>query len=247
MSSVAIIIPCYNEGSRLPVSGFIDFLKDHPSWEFLFVNDGSRDNTAGLIDDMKKMLPGQVTGIHLKSNQGKAAAVREGILSCLNGHDQPPAFIGYLDADLSAGPDQIANIHQTVLDNQLDYAFGSRIKKLNASIRRSYFRHLAGRFVTTIIDDHFRLGIYDTQCGCKLFSAGLAEKITTEVFITKWLFDVEIFLRIREVSPTSRGEEIGLLAWNSRKGSKIGPSNFLSIIGEIIRLFRNYPRKPNRK
>jgi dolichyl-phosphate beta-glucosyltransferase len=244
MSSIVIIIPCYNEGSRLSVSGFLDFLKDRPSWECLFVNDGSRDNTADLIGTMQKRLPDQVTGIHLETNGGKAAAVREGMLSCLK-RPERPAFIGYLDADLSTGPGELERIHRIALDKQLDYAFGSRIKKLNASIQRSFFRHLAGRLISTIIDSHFQLGIYDTQCGCKLFSAGMAEMITARVFTTKWLFDMEIFLRIREDSPGSRGEEIPLQAWNSRKGSKIGPLDALSVSAEILSLFRNYPRKQN--
>jgi glycosyltransferase involved in cell wall biosynthesis len=247
MPSIAIIIPCYNEGGRLDSARFTAFLKLQPSHLFVFVNDGSTDNTASVINAMAKEMPGQIWTLHLEKNKGKASAVSEGILFCLRHPPDGFSLIGYMDADLSTGPDEMARIASIIKDNHLDYGYGSRIKKMNAKIRRSSFRHFVGRVIATIIDSRFQLGIYDTQCGAKLFNTQLAEIITREPFHTKWLFDVEIFLRIHREKPSARGEEIPLLSWMAGGNSKLGIWQAVTIAMEINSLFKNYPQKTDRR
>lgn len=243
MSSIAVIIPCYNEAARLKVSDFTGFLKANPSWTIVFVNDGSTDQTAALIDQIKREVPTQVSMIHFGRNRGKATAISEGMLLCLKPETGQFDYIGYLDADLSTSLSEISRIAGIARDQNLDYACGSRIRKLNAVINRSLFRHLTGRVIATIIDSHFRLGIYDTQCGSKIFRPHLVKIITERNFCTRWLFDIEIFLRINQQSPGAKGEEIPLLAWDSRKGSKLSILQSISILREITLLVKNYPGK----
>ncbi|HEX9510931.1 MAG TPA: glycosyltransferase [Puia sp.] len=247
MPSTAIIIPCYNEEARLDPSGFTGFLEAHPSLTLVFVNDGSKDNTAGLIDKMKTEAPSRILALHLDRNQGKAVAVSEGISFCLSPASGTFDFIGYLDADLSVSLDEMERICRIATDSGLDYAYGSRIQKLNTTINRSFFRHIMGRIIATIVDKRFRLGIYDTQCGAKLFSTDLAKVITGKKFFTKWLFDIEISLRIRNERPGAKGDEIPLHTWNSQKGSKITLLQTPTVIRDLIRLFKNYPGKPTQK
>lgn len=247
MPSTAIIIPCYNEEARLNPSGFTSFLEAHPSLTLVFVNDGSKDNTAGLIDKMQTEAPSRIRTLHLDSNQGKAVAVSEGIAFCLSPSAGTFDFIGYLDADLSVSLDEMERIGAVASDNGLDYAYGSRIQKLNTTINRSFFRHIMGRIIATIVDRHFRLGIYDTQCGAKLFNTDLAKVITGKKFVTRWLFDIEISLRIRNERPGAKGDEIPLRTWNSQKGSKITLLQTPTVIRDLIRLFKNYPGKSTQK
>lgn len=243
MPSIAIIIPCYNEEARLDPSGFTGFLETHPALTLVFVNDGSKDNTARLIDKMQQQAPARIRTLHLDTNKGKAVAVSEGIRLCLTPAATTKAydFIGYLDADLSASLQEMERICRITADSGLDYAYGSRIQKLNATIHRSFYRHITGRVIATIVDRHYRLGIYDTQCGAKLFRADLAAVITEKKFVTRWLFDIEISLRIRRERPSAKGEEIPLLTWYAQKGSKIGVWQTPLVIRDLLRLFRNYP------
>ena len=52
---------------------------------------------------------------------------------------------------------------------------------------------MAGRVIATIISEILQIKVYDTQCGCKVFSRDLASEVFIDEFISRWLFDVEIF------------------------------------------------------
>jgi dolichyl-phosphate beta-glucosyltransferase len=242
MSSIALIIPCFNEAARLSIPDFTAFLNANPSWTLVFVNDGSTDHTASLLDSIKNNFPLRTILLHFEQNKGKAAAIYEGMKRCSTPESGQFDYIGYLDADLSTSLNEMLRIAAIARDQDLDYACGSRIKKLNADIHRSLFRHLTGRVIATIIDYRFTLGIYDTQCGSKLFRPQLVNIITERNFHTRWLFDIEIFLRINRKAPGSRGEEIPLLAWTCRKGSKLSIFHSISILKEINSLFKHYPK-----
>ena len=71
---ICLIIPCYNEGKRLD---FKEFKKFKSSCYFLFVNDGSKDNTLDLI---KKNIEEGIYVLDLPKNVGKGEAIRQGIL-----------------------------------------------------------------------------------------------------------------------------------------------------------------------
>jgi dolichyl-phosphate beta-glucosyltransferase len=93
-----IVIPCYNEESRLRVSEFDEFAKDNPDFELLFVNDGSTDKTHKLLYSLCERP--NIKSINLKQNVGKAEAVRMAF-SNLMFSDLDFDYAGYLDADLS--------------------------------------------------------------------------------------------------------------------------------------------------
>ncbi len=99
MVNICIIIPCYNEELRLNESAFDLFLSKGQSFSFIFVNDGSKDNTLIVLKKFKNKWPEKVEIVDLAINMGKAEAVRTGInlaISCKY-YD----YVGFLDADLS--------------------------------------------------------------------------------------------------------------------------------------------------
>ena len=95
---VLIIVPCYNEEFRLKTNEFYKFTQNSYATNFLFVDDGSNDNTSnilkGLCDTSSKL-----SFLSLNKNFGKAEALRSGVLSINNISDYE--YIGYFDADLS--------------------------------------------------------------------------------------------------------------------------------------------------
>jgi glycosyltransferase involved in cell wall biosynthesis len=95
IQNTAIVVPCYNESKRLRSTEFENYLTDKTSVCFIFVNDGSTDNTLEIIDQLCNSNPGQVMYKSLEKNKGKAEAVRQGFLMAIElGFEN----IGYWDA-----------------------------------------------------------------------------------------------------------------------------------------------------
>lgn len=241
MPENAIIIPCFNEAKRLKTEVFINFLSQKEDVCLIFVDDGSKDRTSGILKEIRKEAEARVTIIQLPKNKGKATAIREGILTAAS--KNVFKSIGYLDADLSTDLDEYYALLLKMQKDSLDYIIGSRIKMLNTKIERSWFRHLAGRMLATLIDSRYRLGVYDTQCGAKCFSANLITEICKEPFKTKWFFDVEILLRIRKNHLSNHGVEQPLLKWKNPGGSKLNILKFPAIIKDLYLLYKNYSKK----
>ena len=82
MPSIAIVIPCYNEQNTLNKTEFVRFANSHSNIHFIFVNDGSSDNTADIIKEIKSNAQ-NLELLQLNKNYGKGEAVRQGILHAL--------------------------------------------------------------------------------------------------------------------------------------------------------------------
>lgn len=242
MSSVCMIIPCYNEASRLPGDAFISYLRRVPMVTVCFVNDGSRDNTAAVLENLRQQQPSQIDVLNLAQNQGKAGAVRAGMLHCV---ERSVDYIGFLDADLATPLDAIGDL-QAALDHKpsLDLVMGSRIKFLGADIRRDPFRHYVGRVIATFISNILKLPVYDTQCGAKLFRRRVVAGLFKESFISPWLFDVELLARLirqhgRPSMPTHVAE-VPLKQWIEQSDSRISTGYMFKMWYELYRIHQTY-------
>src|SRR5438132_292008 len=79
-------------------------------------------------------------------------------------------IIGYWDADLSTPLDQVDRLLAALRDDpQCRLAMGSRVKRLGADIMRRPSRHILGRIFATFASGILGFGVYDSQCGAKLF------------------------------------------------------------------------------
>ena len=121
---------------------------------------------------------------------------------------------------------------------------GTRFKRLGSNIDRKFKRFFFGRIFATIIS-HFilKFPVYDTQCGAKLFSSKIPPTIFEEKFYTKWIFDVEILLRMRidkRINVFTSVLELPLLTWIEKGGSKIKFTDFMNIPFDIIKLKKQY-------
>jgi len=240
-----IIIPCYNEFNRINKNSYINFLNENKHCKIVFAEDGSTDNTLSVLKEIQEASNGNVYIHALDNNKGKAAAIREAVLfSYENGLDFKK--LAYIDADLSVSLEECLSISDAVTDD-IFFAFGSRILKIDSYIKRRKFRHYSGRFVATIISTILKVPIYDTQCGCKVFSRELAEQIFQEKFISKWLFDVEIFFRIINLYSTkelqNKSREIPLKSWIDSDDSKVKITYFFKMWLDIYAINSRYNEK----
>lgn len=242
MSFVCIIIPCYNEATRLPVDVFLAYIKQSTTVNFCFVDDGSTDGTRAVLETMQSQYPNRVEALILAQNQGKAGAVRAGMLHCA---DKPFDYLGFLDADLATPLTAIADL-TAVLDANvaLDLVMGSRIKFLGVDIRRDPFRHYVGRVIATVISNILKLPVYDSQCGAKLFRRETVVTLFQELFISPWLFDVELLARlIKKHGRPAVLEHVAehpLRRWIEQSDSRISSSYVFRMWYELYRIQRKY-------
>ena len=235
-----IIIPCYNEGNRLDVDAFVGFITTHEAYHLCFVNDGSTDNTLQVIQSIKKEAQDRVSIIDLKINAGKAAAVGVGARYLYNRQDVE--CIGFLDADLSTGFKDFEKMVDTLHNyDNLSLVYGSRSKGL---IRRNWFRNIFSKIVKLIVFLILELPIKDTQCGAKVFRRDIIPIVYNKVFLTKWLFDVEIFIRLKKYfgpkDIMNRIFEQPLEKWIHRNGSKLRMKDMLRIPYMLITIWTFY-------
>src|SRR4249919_461872 len=76
---ISILVPCFNEGENANETLETAAAVDYPEFEVIAINDGSRDNTAEVLDRIAARIP-KVRVVHLASNQGKATALNTGAL-----------------------------------------------------------------------------------------------------------------------------------------------------------------------
>lgn len=221
-AELALVMPCYNEASRLDSGTILAFLRGHPSVHLVLVNDGSTDTTLDILVAMTRVLPHQITVVDLPKNGGKAEAVRQGLLHALS---METPFVAYWDADLATPLDAVEDFARVAKRHpEISVMFGSRRQMLGHRIRRTLARKVISRACSTMARMALGLAIADTQCGAKLLRTNdaLRQAVATP-FTAGWLFDVELFARVRRAgNPSQNGfYEFPLPQWDEVPGSKV--------------------------
>jgi len=248
MPECTIVVPCFNEARRLDFSAFLAHALRHDD-TFLFVNDGSTDETGPLLDEFREVNPGSFQVLHLPQNRGKAEAVRQGVMQALTGRTN---YVGYWDADLATPLEAIGEF-RTYLDAhpRVEALLGARVRLLGRTIERRALRHCLGRLFATAAAGVLKLPVYDTQCGAKLFRAtDRVRGIFAQPFRTTWIFDVELLARMLETIPADADpaeliHELPLRQWCDIAGSKVKAGDFVRAAGQLASIWRNY-RLPDR-
>ena len=248
---LALIVPCYNEEKRLPLDQYARFLEAYPESRLCFVDDGSHDGTRRVLEAFCARFPSRAETLALPRNAGKAGAVRAGMLRTLEAAPEV-AWLGFWDADLAT---PLAE-SQRFLDVLKKYGrircvVGSRWPHLGARIERTVTRHVIGRCVSFVIRRYLRFPIFDTQCGAKIFHRDEAAHCFAEPFISRWLFDVELFKRMilhhsREY-PAEHIYEMPLVEWRDVAGSKLKFYHGVKIFWDLLRIALFYRRPSSRK
>lgn len=219
-----LVVPCFDEARRLDSGAFLGFVASTPDAAVLFVDDGSRDETPRMLADIAARSGGRISVLTLPANRGKAAAIHEGVAAAL---DLEPEFVGYWDADLATPLSAVGDFLEIFRANpQVDIIMGARVKMLGREIRRGGARHYAGRVFATAASLVLRAGVYDTQCGAKLFRVTDAvRRAFSRPFRTRWIVDVEILARYLRLKGRAAADtaivEVPLRSWADVGGSKL--------------------------
>ena len=242
MPEVCVVVPCFNEAGRLRGRDFISFVDSHGDASVCFVDDGSSDGTYSVIERLQQARPSRILIRRLDRNAGKAEAVRFGALQVAALRQFQ--FIGYWDADLSTPLSEVEHLLAAFRDNpRCQLSMGSRVKRLGSHIDRRTARHIFGRLFAACATGILGLPVYDSQCGAKLFRAAAVDTMFGEPFLTRWLFDLEILVRLRNhvgLAAMDTMMEVPLRAWQEVAGSKLRPREVLRVPLELLKIRARY-------
>ena len=182
---MSVVIPAYNESERIvPTIGAIATYmsgRDEP-WELIVVDDGSSDETVEVV---RSLGLANLRLIESVQNGGKGKAVRAGMLAA---HGDVRLFA---DADQSTPIEQFEKLLVSLRDGH-DVVVGSRAADGSLEASKSPLRRLLSGGLRTMVDVLFNIGVRDTQCGFKMFTAAAAEDLFRRQQIDGFSFDLEV-------------------------------------------------------
>lgn len=220
-SSLAIVLPAYNEAERIgpaldELFGYLASAAElpHPI-EVVVVDDGSTDATSALVS-VRPEAAGAIDGVSLRvlavPHGGKGAAVRAGML------DANADLIIFSDADMATPPDQLPLLVTALADH--DVALGSRIQPDGSDMRASQpaYRRLLGKAFHVLASIWVVGPVTDTQCGFKGFTRTAAHDLFARQRLLSIVFDVELIYLARR-----RGYRVAIvpIRWYDKRGSRM--------------------------
>lgn len=241
-ATIALAVPCFNERGRIDLARFVAGGQAE-GLQILFVDDGSSDETAGFIGEKIAGDP-RMGLLRLEKNSGKAEAVRQGVLALLAQFPQAE-WIGFWDADLSSPLVEVRRMVQfhEVEGGGFDAVWASRIMRAGSTVHRAFRRHLFGRLFATAAGEFLGVRAYDTQCGAKLFRRGVVNEVFSDPFISRWIFDVELYCRLGH----NRILEYPVKEWRDVPGSKVKIAReMFRVGGDLLRIRKVYGRAERR-
>lgn len=235
--SISIIIPAYNEQTRLPATlrRVTQYLQEG-HWEFheiLVVDDGSRDATAAAVTSFANT-NANVFLLSNPGNKGKGYSVRHGMLKARG------EWRLFSDADLSTPIEELEKLWCELAKGKQEIAIGSRaLDRSLIGVHQPGYRESMGRLFNRVVRAATGLAISDTQCGFKLFRGDVAEEVFSRQTLERFGFDAEVLF-----IATQRGYHIAEIPvrWNHVEGSKVGMLTGLHAFSELLEIRANSVR-----
>ena len=184
MMDISVIVPLFNEEESLPeLCSWISKVMDSNkySYELLLIDDGSKDNSWNVIEDLSKKNQ-NIKGVKFRRNYGKSAALNIGFLKAKG------SVVITMDADLQDSPDEIPELYKKITVDNYDLVSGWKQKRfdpLTKTIPTKLFNWAARK----------ASGIYlhDFNCGLKSYKNTVVKSIEVHgemhryiPFLAKW-------------------------------------------------------------
>jgi len=159
---LSIVMPAYNEAESLAVilPGILEFCQAHEI-ELIVVNDGSRDNTAQVLE-AHRAHPRLKIASH-KLNRGYGGAIKSGILCAST------AYVITMDADGQHGLQDVLKLYESARETDADMVVGRRFGPTH------WYRGLGKAIIRMIAKLMMPIGVHDINSGMKLYETKLAQ------------------------------------------------------------------------
>jgi dolichyl-phosphate beta-glucosyltransferase len=227
---LSIVVPCYNEEERLPhtVEQIERYLNGkNVDYELILVDDGSADGTRMVMDaaaERNRLVRLEA----LPRNRGKGRALAEGV-AVAKGSE-----ILVTDADLSTPIEELPKL-QAELEKGAGVAIASRaLRDSRVEVSQPVYRVLMGKAFNLLVQAVLLPGIWDTQCGFKLFRADVAHEAFAELTTDGFGYDPEVLYRAKK-----RGVRIAEVpvVWRNSAPTKVSPiKSSLDMFGHVLRI-----------
>jgi hypothetical protein len=156
-----------------------------------------------------------------------------------------------LDAYLSTDLADFDNLVQTIEHSDFKIVSGSRISRMGANITKESARKIISLTINFIIRKILKMDFRDTQCGAKIFHKDVIRVSFDEKFVTKWIFDVEIFKRVSQHFGLKKAKtmlcEQPLKRWIHVDGSKLSLKDSIKIVFQLAQIAWVYRGKVAKK
>lgn len=230
---LSVIIPSYNEKKNF-ASGVlprvISYLQQQDySWEVLLSDDGSTDGTVELLQQFASKNPG--VRVIENRHSGKAPTVTAGMLAATG------SWRLFTDFDQSTPLSEVEKL-LAIAEDRYDVIIGSREIAGAKRDDEPFYRHIMGRVFNLVVQILAVPGVYDTQCGFKLFSAPATEDLFSRLSVYGNLaerldaytgaFDVELLFIARKLKYKIAEVPIH---WEHRETDRVSP------IKDSLRMF----------
>jgi dolichyl-phosphate beta-glucosyltransferase len=212
---LSIVIPAYNEALRLgsTLEKVRQYLESRNySGELIVVDDGSTDQTADLVQEMRRHHQA-VRVLRNESNRGKGFSVRRGVLEARG------EMVLFTDADLSAPIEETNKLLAALESSGADAVVGSRaLQRRLIGVHQPWWREWAGRAFNRLVRFFTGLKIHDTQCGLKLFRRTSTRRAFELQRVHGFGFDPELLFLIERLG----GKVVEVpVRWNDNPATKV--------------------------
>lgn len=232
---LSVVIPAYNEektisATLLDIDKYLS--KQNYPYEIIVVSDGSKDNTVRVAEKMKELVK-NIRVIDNKENHGKGWVVRQAML------ESRGEFRLFTDADNATSIDHVEKAWP-LLNQGFDVAIGTRDsrdhKEAKQAVPQPAWKRRLGDIGNILVQVLLLWGIWDTQCGFKVFSAKAAKEVFSRTLIDRWGFDIEALALAKNL-----GFKIGLFPvyWVNNPNSRVKLTAYLKVLIELFQIKYN--------
>ena len=194
MDKISIVVPCYNEEESLPFF-YEEITKiakqmDYVTFEFLFVNDGSKDKTLEKLRDLAR-IDERVRYISFSRNFGKEAAMYAGL------KESTGDYVAVMDADLQDPPKLLIEMYAILQEKEYDCVATRRVTRKGEPPIRSFFARMFYKIInaiskTEVVDGARDFRLMTRQMTDSIISLGEYNRFSKGIFgwvgfDTKWI------------------------------------------------------------
>jgi glycosyltransferase involved in cell wall biosynthesis len=166
--SISAFFPAYNDAgtiSSMVITALLTLRELTNDYEVIVINDGSRDHTAAVLDELARIYPDEVRIIHHTQNRGYGGALRSGFASVSK------EWIFYTDGDAQYDPRELKTL-AALMSDDVDFINGWKIER-NDPLHRI----VIGRLYQYFVKATFGLRLRDVDCDFRLMRRKVFERV----------------------------------------------------------------------
>lgn len=159
---LSIVIPLIDEEESLPeLTAWIEkvMAENHYTYEVIFVDDGSSDNSWEVIEQLRSKNP-NIKGIKFQRNYGKSAGLNEAFRATSGD------VVITMDADLQDSPDEIPELRRMIIEDGYDMVSGWKKKRYD----NTFTKNIPSKFFNAVTRKVSGIKLHDFNCGLKAYS-----------------------------------------------------------------------------